>query len=487
LKAEWVADKAWTYKVALPKIEEARHSTVHVLAFDGLDTFATVKLNGKVILESDNMFIPHRVEITKDLKPQAENTLEIDFKSARLEAIKIREAHPEHTWVGFNGDMSRLAVRKAQYHWGWDWGPILNTCGPWREVRLETYQARVEDVRVDYKLDDGLKSVQGTISAVVEGSSAKSVTFKVQDGDKQVFKETAKVNDGFAKVEFHVNNPKLWYPHGYGEQPLYQVTATVSADEVDLHSITRRTGFRKGELVQQPDKIGKTFFLRINDVDVFCGGSDWIPADNFTPRITEDKYRKWLEMMVDGYQVMIRVWGGGIWEEDIFYELCDELGILVWQDFMFGCGNYPAFPEILKSIKEECISNVARLRHHPALVIYAGNNEDYQVQESFGLTYNYEDKDPDNWLKTDFPARYIYEKVIGPFWIQLILELITYFADPPRSRCSREPTYTIPPRFALGRRPEDVQHYSWRHASMERLAWYSREVSNFRHTWRQVQ
>jgi beta-mannosidase len=457
------------------------------LAFDGLDTFATVKLNGTVILESDNMFIPHRVDVTKELKPQVENTLEIDFKSARLEAIKIREAHPEHTWVGFNGDMSRLAVRKAQYHWGWDWGPILNTCGPWREVRLETYQARVKDVRVDYKLDDSLKSVQGTISAVVEGSSAKSVTFKVQDGDKQVFKETAKVNGGFAKVEFHVNSPKLWYPHGYGEQPLYQVTATVSTDEVDLHSITRRTGFRKGELVQRPDKIGKTFFFRVNDVDVFCGGSDWIPADNFTPRITENKYRKWLEMMVDGYQLMIRVWGGGIWEEDVFYELCDELGILVWQDFMFGCGNYPAFPEILNSIKEECISNVARLRHHPSLVIYAGNNEDYQVQESFGLTYNYEDKDPENWLKTDFPARYIYEKVIGSLQMQQIFKLITNFADPPRSRRGREPTYTIPPRLALGRRSKDFQHHGWRYASMERLARYPGEVPDFRHTWRQVQ
>jgi beta-mannosidase len=410
LKAEWVADQSWTYKVTLPEVEEAKHTTVHVLAFDGLDTFATVRLNGEVILQSDNMFIPHRVDVTGKLKSQAENVLEIDFKSARLEAIKIREAHPEHTWVGFNGDMSRLAVRKAQYHWGWDWGPILNTCGPWREVRLETYQARVIDVRLDYRLEDSLKSVHGTISAVVEGSSVKSVTFRVQDGDKQVFKETANVSDGLARVDFHVNNPKLWYPHGYGEQPLYKVTATVSADQVELHSITRRTGFRKGELVQEPDRIGKTFFFRINNIDVFCGGSDWIPADNFTPRITEDKYRKWLEMMVDGYQIMIRVWGGGIWEEDIFYELCDELGILVWQDFMFGCGNYPAFPSILKSIKEECISNVARLRHHPSLVIYAGNNEDYQVQESFGLTYNYEDKDPENWLKTDFPARYIYEK-----------------------------------------------------------------------------
>ncbi|EFQ92681.1 hypothetical protein P3342_006437 [Pyrenophora teres f. teres] len=410
LRAEWVADKAWTYKVGLPQVQEAKEGTTHVLAFDGLDTFATVRINGETILESDNMFIPHRLDVTKKLSFGEKNVLEIEFASARLEAIKIKEKHPEHKWVGFNGDMSRLAVRKAQYHWGWDWGPILNTCGPWREVRLETFQARFEDLRVDYKLDSGLESVQGTICATVQGVSADSVSFDVFDGDKQVFKETTKISNGVAKVDFHVNNPKLWYPHGYGEQPLYTVTATLFANEVKLHQTSRRTGFRKGELIQEPDAIGKSFYFRVNGVDVFCGGSDWIPADSFTPRVTEDQYRRWLELMVDGYQIMIRIWGGGIWEEDVFYNLCDELGILVWQDFMFGCGNYPAFPDILRSIKEECTANVTRLRHHPSIIIYAGNNEDYQVQETYGLNYDYVDKDPESWLKTDFPARYIYEK-----------------------------------------------------------------------------
>ncbi|KAF2715713.1 glycoside hydrolase family 2 protein [Pleomassaria siparia CBS 279.74] len=412
LKAEWVADKTWTYKVLLPDVLPPQEGAVTVLAFDGLDTFATVRLNGQVILESDNMFVPHRIHVTKQLKPGSDNVLEIDFASARLRAIEIREAHPEHTWVGFNGDMSRLAVRKAQYHWGWDWGPILNTCGPWRAVRLETYQSRISDLRIDYRLEESLESVKGTIAAKVEGPSGDVVGFEVHSGDGLVFKESAKVSDGVAKVEFHVNDPQLWYPHGYGDQPLYKVTATVSADGVDLHHSARRTGFRRGELVQEPDRIGKTFFFRVNGVDVFCGGSDWIPADSFTPRVTEEKYRKWLEMMVDGYQVMIRIWGGGIWEEDVFYDLCDELGVLVWQDFMFGCGNYPAFPEILESIRSECHANVARLRHHPSVIIYAGNNEDYQVQESFGLTYDYEDKKPENWLKTNFPARYIYEKLL---------------------------------------------------------------------------
>lgn len=276
-----------------------------MLAFDGLDTFAIVKLNGETILESHNMFIPHRLDVTGRLKGQADNVLEIEFASARLEAIKIKEQYPDHKWVGFNGDMARLAVRKAQYHWGWDWGPILNTCGPWREVRLETYQARIEDLRIDYELSNSLKSVQGTISARIEGPAQK-ITFTVYDGERTTFKESANISNGEAKVEFHVNGPKLWYPHGYGEQPLYRVTATVSANGVELHRAARRTGFRKGDLIQEPDAVGKSFFFRINGVDVFCGGSDWIPADSFTPRVTKEKYQKWLQMMVDGFQVMIR-------------------------------------------------------------------------------------------------------------------------------------------------------------------------------------
>lgn len=413
LKCEWVGERSWTYRVTLPTLPPLKDGAKHVLAFDGLDTFATVKLNEKVILESDNMWIMHRIDVTSILELAKENILEIEFKPALLEARKIKESHPEHKWLGFNGDMARLAVRKAQYHWGWDWGPVLMTCGPWRSVRLETYQARVADLRIDYQVDSSFKKVTGSITATIEGNSGKAVNFSAKLGDTVVFKGTTELdNNAKAKVEFHVNEPKLWYPHGYGEQPLYTVTATVTNGEYDLHSLSKRTGFRKGELIQEPDEVGKTFYFRFNGVDVFCGGSDWIPADSFTPRITPEKYRKWLEMMVDGYQVMIRVWGGGIWEEDVFYDICDELGVLVWQDFMFGCGNYPAYPEMLKSITDECVCQTKRLRHHPSLAIYAGNNEDYQVQETYKLTYNYEDKDPESWLKTDFPARYIYEKLL---------------------------------------------------------------------------
>jgi beta-mannosidase len=194
---------------------------------------------------------------------------------------------------------------------GLQWRYVQTRCaqGPiplGREVRLERYQTRISDLRVDYKLEDSLKSVQGTISARVESFSAENIAFAVYDGDKLVFKETTHITDGVAKVEFHVNSPKLWFPHGYGEQPLYRVTATAIAGDVKVHEVARRTGFRKGELVQERDAVGKSFFFRVNGVDVFCGGSDWIPADSFTPRVTEETYRKWLQTLVDGYQIMIR-------------------------------------------------------------------------------------------------------------------------------------------------------------------------------------
>ena len=428
LKAEWVGDKSWTYKKTLPKAPK-EDGQVTYLAFDGLDTFATVKLNGKVILESDNMWIPHRVDATSVLDASGDNVLEIDFEAALLRAREIRKKYPDHKWVCFNGEPDRMGVRKAQYHWGWDWGPVLMTAGPWRAVRMETYHARIADLWVEYKLDSSFKSASGTIFARIEGPKDLSVALNVGLAGRQVVDLSAVPGeDGVAKVEFQVKDAQLWYPHGYGSQPLYDFTASISSGETKLDTQTKKIGLRQVDLVQEPDKVGKTFYFRINGVDVYCGGSDWIPADNFIPRITNEKYRRWIQMMVDGNQVMIRyvkhfrpipgklnccrVWGGGIWEEDVFYDLCDELGVMVWQDFMFGCGNYPCWPELLESVRKEATVNVQRLRHHAAMVIYAGNNEDYQVQEQQGLTYNYEDKDPENWLKTDFPARYIYEKLL---------------------------------------------------------------------------
>ncbi|KAJ5134355.1 hypothetical protein N7526_005720 [Penicillium atrosanguineum] len=412
LDVEWVGEKTWHYRVDLPEIPvsaKEKGSKV-VLVFEGLDTFAHVRLNGKTILLTDNMFISHRVDITDLVSDN--NQLEIAFEPALLKAREIRAQHPEHKWVGFNADLSRLAVRKAQYHWGWDWGPVLMTAGPWRPVHLEMYTARVKEVRVDYHVADGFKSAQGTISVDTEGSAGDNVTVNLKLAGQSVFEETLTITDGKAVASFTIPDVSLWYPSGYGAQTIYTINTTVKAAGHELDHHTQSIGFRRVELVQEKDDIGRSFYFRINGADVFCGGSDWIPADSFLPAISEERYRRWLKLMVDGNQVMVRVWGGGIYEDDTFYNACDELGLLVWQDFMFGCGNYPTFPSFLDSVQKEAVQNVRRLRHHPCMAIWAGNNEDYQVQEQEGLEYNFDEKLPECWLQTNFPARYIYEKLL---------------------------------------------------------------------------
>ncbi|KAJ5096428.1 Glycoside hydrolase [Penicillium alfredii] len=414
LKARWVNEKSWVYRTTFQKPATPAGATI-ALVFDGLDTFATVKLDGQIILHSDNMFIGHRVDVTTSLEADSEHTLEVEFDCALLRARELRNQDPGHKWVGFNGDMARLAVRKAQYHWGWDWGPFLMTAGIWRAVRLEVYTARIADLWPQTQLAAHYQTAEvtavATLDTVVDGPYTARFSLGV-GGHEIAAQEIPVQEEKTSQVTFRVNHPVLWWPHGYGEQTLYEITATLLCNDEVVDHAYKKFGIRNAELIQRPDKHGKSFFFRVNGMDIFCGGSCWIPADSLLPAISAERYRKWIELMVAGRQVMIRVWGGGIYEDDSFYEACDELGVLVWQDFMFGCGNYPTWPAMLESVRQETVYNVRRLRHHPSIVIYVGNNEDYQVQESERLTYNYEDKTPDSWLQTDFPARYIYEKLL---------------------------------------------------------------------------
>lgn len=306
MAVEWVGEKSWSYRVDLPPIPSTVRedgSTV-ALVFEGLDTFAHVRLNGETLLQTENMFLSHRVDITHRLKDH--NQFEIAFEPALLKARQIREQHPEHKWVGFNADLSRLAVRKAQYHWGWDWGPIFMTAGLWRPVRLETYHGRLEDIRVNYRVADNLKSVQGTISVQIEGSVGDIVIASVELAGNSVFTGTGTVKDGLATMSFSVSDVSLWYPHGYGPQTLYNVSATLKCATQDLDHRSQTTGFRQVQLVQEQDEIGRSFYFRVNGMDVFCGGANWIPADSFLPNISEDRYRRWLRLMVEGNQIMVQ-------------------------------------------------------------------------------------------------------------------------------------------------------------------------------------
>jgi beta-mannosidase len=268
------------------------------------------------------------------------------------------------------------------------------------------------------------------------------VKFDITLDGKEVASKTVKVTKGHATHKFEFEDPALWYPAPYGKQPLYTVTATLLEGKSELSSQSKKFGLRRAALIQRQlvDQPGTTFFFEINNVPIFCGGSDWIPADNFIPRISKEKYYDWIKLLKDGNQFMIRVWGGGIFEEQAFYDACDEYGILVWQDFMFGCGNYPAFPEYLALVKTEAEENVKLLRHHPSIVIWAGNNEDYQYAEQNKLTYDFENKDAESWLKTNFPARYIYEKILPDACEKLVPDTYYHFGSPWGGKDTTDPT-----------------------------------------------
>lgn len=308
LSARWVNEKSWTYRNVFQKPTAPAGSSI-ILAFDGLDTFAKVKIDGHVILESDNMFIANRVDISKAIEAEGEHTLEIDFDCALLRARERRKQHPDHKWVGFNGDPARLSVRKAQYHWGWDWGPFLMTAGIWKEVRLEVYSARVSDLWTEVELaEDHAKAHIAAFAEIEAGSSGASyqATFTLRLQGQDIAKEVVSPVNNVARTTFEVQNPSLWWPNGYGNQTLYEISVSLEKEQDQLHQVSKKFGIRTAEVIQQPDKHGKSFFFRINGVDIFCGGSCWIPADSLLTNITPDRYRKWIELMAVGHQVMIR-------------------------------------------------------------------------------------------------------------------------------------------------------------------------------------
>ncbi|KIW97477.1 uncharacterized protein Z519_01061 [Cladophialophora bantiana CBS 173.52] len=427
LAVRWVAEKRWTYKTTFPSPTNRQPDARTDLVFEGLDTFATVTFNGHKILEADNMFLEYRVDVTDFLlNPSSDsvlagpNVLEIVFDSALLRGRNLVKRHShEHNFIAHQTESSRIPVRKAQCHWGWDWGPILITSGPWKPVLLQTYVVGIDDVWFQEEVSEDLKAVEGKLFSRVECGKRKMQEGRVVElslslDGKDLLELRAPIdNDGVATADFRLEHPALWYPRGYGKQCLYELKATLPTKSSHPISKSKMIGFRRCELIQEPDEFGKSFYFRINNVDVFAGGSCWIPADSFIPRTGEDGYRKWMELMIEGNQIMTRIWGGGIYEDDSFYNACDSLGILVWQDFCFACASYPTYPSFLSQVEQEARFNVRRLRSHPSLAIWAGNNEDYQIQEKHNLEYDYEgDKDPQSWLKTSFPARYIYEYLL---------------------------------------------------------------------------
>jgi beta-mannosidase len=325
LSVRWVADKDWEYRTRFDAPQWPINPGVQIdIVFQGLDTFATVNLNGTEVLKSDNMFLSHRVNVTKHL--ESSNVLEIVFKSARIRGQELLKEHShEHRFIARQTEDGRIPVRKAQYHWGWDWGPIMSgTSGPWRPVYLEHYTSRINDVWAQSDVSGDLQRSRGTLFAAVDGSKAGDIVIISLSFDGQTaFENECSIGaDGLAECHFEVTSPRLWYPRGYGGQDYYQIKAVLMRDGQVLHEQEKTIGFRTVELVQEPDSYGKSFYFRINGVDVFAGGSCWIPGSSYLSALSGQDYHDWIKLLAEGNQTMVRVWGG---EYPLLY-----LDIQVW-------------------------------------------------------------------------------------------------------------------------------------------------------------
>ncbi|HEX6183948.1 MAG TPA: glycoside hydrolase family 2 protein [Pyrinomonadaceae bacterium] len=404
-KLQWIGKTDWEYRTTFdaPASLLARR---HVeLVFEGLDTYATVFVNERRVLEADNMFRTWRVDAKPALKAGA-NTLRVVFRSP------INEVLPRMKALGYElpasndqGEKTSPHTRKAPYQYGWDWGPRFVTSGVWRPVTLEAWdEARIESLHVvQNRL--GRNSAQLTAEVEVVSNGDAGVVLVVEDpNDRRVSaRQTVGLKEGVNRfsLKLSVPNPQLWWPAGMGSQKLYTLRARLFTDRGRLPSdeLTTRVGLRTIELRQQPDRWGKSFMFVVNGVPVFGKGANWIPADSFPERVTRERYRRLLESARDANMNMVRVWGGGYYEADDFYELCDELGLLVWQDFMFACSMYPGDEKFLESVRAEAVDNVRRLRNHPSVALWCGNNEVETAWHHWGWKQNLPAKLWDDYKK----------------------------------------------------------------------------------------
>jgi beta-mannosidase len=371
-KVQWVAEADWEYHRKFSVSDVLLKDEKVYLVCDGLDTLATVTLNGSVLAKTNNMFRQYRWEV-KELLKKGTNDLQIYFSSPVQYVSEKQKGDP------LPGVSQAIEggpyLRKAPCQWGWDWGPQLPPIGVWKDLWLESYtQARLTDVF----LRQHHYSNEVTISAEckVEAWGNASLTLRMEVISPKGKVSTAEASAGAGKVEMKVNNPQLWWPNGYGEQPLYQVTVMLCQGEDILDEWNFKLGLRTLELRRRPDEWGESFTFVVNGVPIFAKGSNWIPADSFPTRISDEYLNSLLGSTAAAHQNMLRVWGGGFYEEDRFYELCNQYGILIWQDMVFSCSVYPFDdPEFLENVRVEIAENVARLRHHASLALWCGNNE----------------------------------------------------------------------------------------------------------------
>lgn len=370
----WIEQTDWVYRTTFKASVELLDQSHIELVAEGLDTMATTRLNGEVIGESDNMFVGHRLNIKPFLRV-GENTLEITFGNP-WDAIRQRDPSP----APCTGDKigGRVQLRKQQCSSGWDWGPRLTTSGIWRPIRLEAWSNnRIEEYFVTQSHSENLCDVR--IDMKAQRRAAKYLaTAKLSLNGEEVAQAVDKIGE---TLHLSVERPELWQPNGHGQQPLYDLILELREGDTVIDRRTQRIALVEIKLNQQPDEWGTSFEFIVNGKPVFAKGANWIPAHSFVNE-GEALFDDLLDSAVEANMNMIRIWGGGVYELESFYEACLERGLMVWQDFMFACCTYPGDPAYLKQVRAEADYQVRRLRNYAHIALWCGNNEIVQLNRA---------------------------------------------------------------------------------------------------------
>lgn len=396
-KVQWVEKEDWLYRTVFTVTADQLKSDAAWLTFEGLDTYADVYLNGSLLLKADNMFVGHKLAV-KDVLREGENRLMIRFRSP------VEETAPQWDTDGFNypadNDHSekRMSVytRKAPYSYGWDWGIRLATSGIWRPVKLTFCNgAAIDDFFVrQQEVTEQVAKVDNQLEINNVTSTSKEAQVKVvyaygEQADTLTRTVVLQPGKNSLSMPAWIEKPHLWMPNGWGDPALYTFTATVSVDGKEVASREEAIGLRSIRVVMEDDKDGKSFYFEVNGKPMFAKGSNYIPGDALLPNMTGERYARLFEDIRAANMNMVRVWGGGIYEDDRFYEEADRNGILVWQDFIFACTTYPHDPTFLKRVSEEAVYNMRRLRNHASLAMWCGNNEIYEGMRYWGWKDKY--------------------------------------------------------------------------------------------------
>ncbi|MFZ4521508.1 MAG: beta-mannosidase [Bacteroidales bacterium] len=384
-KLQWIGEVGWEYLKTF-QYNEKNFAWRHIdLVVKGLDTYANIYLNDSLVFVADNMFKEWFIDIKQSLHI-GQNTLRIQFPAVS-EMNKSRYAKLANKLPGDE----KVVCRKAAYHFGWDWGPTLVTSGIWRPIYIREWNAvNVLGVQfIQKKLTDSVASMAAQFTMFSElGDSADIRIFL---DSTEILRQSVIMNKGpnVVRGDFSISNPNLWWPNGMGSPYLYDFGYEVYFNGKLAGEGRQKIGLRTIELVQEKDSTGKSFYFKVNNIPVFIKGANYVPQDNFVPRVTDSAYKALVLSAKQANMNMLRVWGGGIYENDIFYDLCDENGIMVWQDFMFANSMYPGNKEFLDNVRDEAIQNIVRLRRHPCIALWCGNNEIDEGWKNWGWQKQY--------------------------------------------------------------------------------------------------